>query len=137
MKSILFRKILKVLVYVFCSKRIDFRAILRNTLGTPVDSGLSRRLSNLVTRVGARSNYDLGLPRHTQVHTHPLANSFVIGTAVINTHVTHTTNKPIPWIDYAGTWSGEHQVPPTQGGRGFFFLKSRHSWLPLYQGCCC
>ena len=39
----LFRKILKVLVYVFCSKRIDFRAILRNTLGTPVDWGLSAR----------------------------------------------------------------------------------------------
>ena len=37
----LFRKILKVLVYVFCPKRIDFRAILRNTLGTPVDWGLS------------------------------------------------------------------------------------------------
>ena len=31
----------KVLVYVFCSKRIDFRAILRNTLGTLVESGLS------------------------------------------------------------------------------------------------
>ena len=31
----------KVLVYVFCSKRIDFRAILRNTLGTLVDWGLS------------------------------------------------------------------------------------------------
>ena len=30
-----FRKILKVLIYVFCSKRIDFRAMLRNTLGTP------------------------------------------------------------------------------------------------------
>ena len=29
-----FRTISKVLVYVFCSKRIDFRAILRNTLGT-------------------------------------------------------------------------------------------------------
>ncbi len=28
-----FRTISKVLVYVFCSKRIDFRAILRNTLG--------------------------------------------------------------------------------------------------------
>ena len=37
----LFRTISKVLVYVFCSKRIDFRAILRNTLGTLVDSGLS------------------------------------------------------------------------------------------------
>ncbi len=37
-----FRKVLKVLVYVFCSKSIDFRAILRNTFGTPVDSGLSR-----------------------------------------------------------------------------------------------
>ena len=36
-----FRTISKVLVYVFCSKRIDFRAILRNTLGTLVDSGLS------------------------------------------------------------------------------------------------
>jgi hypothetical protein len=35
-----FRKILKVLVYVFCSKRIDFRAILRNTLETPVAWGL-------------------------------------------------------------------------------------------------
>jgi hypothetical protein len=31
-----FRTISKVLVYVFCSKRIDFRAILRNTLGTPL-----------------------------------------------------------------------------------------------------
>jgi hypothetical protein len=30
-----FRTISKVLVYVLCSKRIDFRAILRNTLGTP------------------------------------------------------------------------------------------------------
>ena len=30
-----FRTISKVLVYVFWSKRIDFRAILRNTLGTP------------------------------------------------------------------------------------------------------
>ena len=38
-----FRTISKVLVYVFCSKRIDFRAILRNTLGTLVDSGLSPR----------------------------------------------------------------------------------------------
>jgi hypothetical protein len=37
----LFRIISKVLVYVFCSKRIDFRAILRNTLGTLVDWGLS------------------------------------------------------------------------------------------------
>ena len=45
-KSTLFRKILKVLVYVFCSKRIDFRAILRNTLGTPVDSGLSWTVTN-------------------------------------------------------------------------------------------
>ena len=33
-----FRKISKVLVYVFGSKRIDFRAILRNTLGTPLVS---------------------------------------------------------------------------------------------------
>ena len=31
-----FRTISKVLVYVFCSKRIVFRAILRNTLGTPL-----------------------------------------------------------------------------------------------------
>jgi len=31
-----FRTISKVLVFVFCSKRIDFRAILRNTLGTPL-----------------------------------------------------------------------------------------------------
>ena len=45
-----FRTISKVLVYVlesfslrFCSKRIDFRAILRNTMGTPVDWGLSFR----------------------------------------------------------------------------------------------
>ena len=37
----LFRTISKVLVYVFGSKRIDFRAILRNTLGTLVDSGVS------------------------------------------------------------------------------------------------
>ena len=44
----LFRTISRVLVYVlesfslrFCSKRIDFRAILRNTMGTPVDWGLS------------------------------------------------------------------------------------------------
>ena len=44
----LFRTISEVLVYVlesfslrFCSKRIDFRAILRNTMGTPVDWGLS------------------------------------------------------------------------------------------------
>ena len=44
----LFRTISKVLVYVlesfslrFCSKRIDFREILRNTMGTLVDSGLS------------------------------------------------------------------------------------------------
>jgi hypothetical protein len=29
-----FRTISKVLIYVFCSKRFDFRAILRNTLGT-------------------------------------------------------------------------------------------------------
>jgi len=50
----LFRTISKVLVYVlesfslrFCSKRIDFRAILRNTLGTPVDPGLSMTLPHL------------------------------------------------------------------------------------------
>ena len=30
------RTLSKFLVYVFCSKRIDFRAILRNTLGTPL-----------------------------------------------------------------------------------------------------
>jgi hypothetical protein len=30
----------KVLVYVFCSKKIDFRAILRNTLETPLASPL-------------------------------------------------------------------------------------------------
>jgi hypothetical protein len=43
-----FRTISKVFVYNlesfslrFCSKRIDFRAILRNTMGTPVDWGLS------------------------------------------------------------------------------------------------
>ena len=40
----LFRTISKVLVYVFCSKRIDFRAILRNTLGTLVDWGLSAQI---------------------------------------------------------------------------------------------
>ncbi len=37
----IFRTISKVLVYVFCSKSIDFQAILRNTLGTLVDWGLS------------------------------------------------------------------------------------------------
>ena len=36
-----FRTISKVLVYIFCSKRIDFRAILRNTLETPLASPLS------------------------------------------------------------------------------------------------
>jgi hypothetical protein len=34
-----FFRISKVLVYVFGSKRIDFRAILRNTLGTPLERG--------------------------------------------------------------------------------------------------
>ena len=37
----LFRTIMKVLVYVFFSKRIDFRVNLRNTLETPLVSGLS------------------------------------------------------------------------------------------------
>jgi hypothetical protein len=36
----LFRTISKVLVYVFCSKRLDFRVILRNTLATLVDCGV-------------------------------------------------------------------------------------------------
>ena len=35
-KSIFFEQSQKVIVYVFGSKRIDFRAILRNTLGTPL-----------------------------------------------------------------------------------------------------
>jgi hypothetical protein len=35
----------KVLVYVFCSKRVDFRAILRNTLETPLVTPLSPQLN--------------------------------------------------------------------------------------------
>ena len=50
-----FRTISKVLVYVFCSKKIDFRAILRNTLGTLVDSGLSRSPGTKARRKHART----------------------------------------------------------------------------------
>jgi hypothetical protein len=58
----LFRTISKVLVYVFCSKRIDFRAILRNTLGTLVDWGLSLRT---FLKVHTRPRLGMSLPRGT------------------------------------------------------------------------
>jgi len=47
-KSIFFEQSQKVSVYVFGSKRIDFRAILRNTLGTPLVTLLSPHRPRLV-----------------------------------------------------------------------------------------
>jgi hypothetical protein len=42
------RTLSKFLVYVFCSKRIDFRAILRNTLETPLVTPLSVKPNRLI-----------------------------------------------------------------------------------------
>ncbi len=58
-----FRTISKVLVYVFCSKRIDFRAILRNTLETPLASPLSVR-----PRGGKRAEFPRCFPENVDLN---------------------------------------------------------------------
>jgi hypothetical protein len=99
------RTMSKVLIYVFCSKRIDFRAILRNTLETPSFPPLvmtSPPLKNYVLSVRSVRDGQTHPHRPRLVVSHstcpplsssPHAHSFVIGPAVIKHSTASNTTR--------------------------------------------